>query len=220
MLATLCNCFQRAPAADVDESIYASAAGEKVGSSSPKVFPEGVSSLPSPVPAPRRQRISTAEFQTSRHKLSSLYDILDETPRTRSALVKDTAADVVQLPASKPREGGVAHGLSERRVNVDPSSHRGHQRKGFGALSSLIEQSPRTRLGQAADGEGEGGGQAEAENDEQPENDINDLEVSILVDENKKVVRNFTPMTIDVSNNGRVPARVPAPDDDTGADSL
>ena len=84
MLANLCNCFQRAPAADVDESIYASAVesealavGEKVGSSS--------ETLPSPVPAPRRQRISTAEFQTSRHKLSSLYDILDETPRTRSA---------------------------------------------------------------------------------------------------------------------------------------
>jgi NACalpha-BTF3-like transcription factor len=125
----------------------------------------------------RRQRRDTVDFETSKAKLGALANVLDETPRTR-AMATDTIIAIGTEDASSNDSDGTLPAkiaipkrspLAIRSPNVaqeDAPKRRG--KTGFSALSALIEQSPRTRMGTACAG------------DEEP-NFVNAMDVSGLI---------------------------------------
>jgi hypothetical protein len=125
----------------------------------------------------RRQRRDTVDFETSKAKLGALANVLDETPRTRAMATdtiiaigtEDGAANDSEGPLPTkltiPKRGPLA--LRSPNVAQDDAPKR-REKVGFSALSALIEQSPRTRVGAPHTG------------DEDP-NFINAMDVSGLV---------------------------------------
>ena len=108
---------------------------------------------PADPPPPRRQRRDTVDFETSKAKLGALAHVLDETPRTR-AMATDTII-AINAEENRPSDSSVPvpaklsiparSPLASRSPNVDAAPTR-RRKTGFGALSALIEQSPRTRV--------------------------------------------------------------------------
>ena len=156
----MCNCLRGRNGADSEDSIYCAKPDQQDSTAE--------SAQLSDTNAPcRRTRCDTKDYQNSRAKLSTLCDVLDETPRTRAEIVADKGAQ--SDGALMYMLGGA---LAERSPNQQPSQSQPSTRKktrGFGALTELIEQSPRTRIGKPAQ--------------ESLENDLADMQVSILVEE-------------------------------------
>eukprot|EP01043_Picozoa_sp_COSAG02_P063400 COSAG02_NODE_8977_length_2375_cov_1.012742_3_plen_227_part_00 len=104
----------------------------------------------------RRQRRDTVDFETSKAKLGALANVLDETPRTRAMATDTIIAISTEDGASNDGEGSLPakltipkrSPLTLRSPNVaqDATTKR-REKTGFSALSALIEQSPRTRVG-------------------------------------------------------------------------
>ena len=152
-------------------------------------------------PVARRPRISTQDFQESRAKLSSLYDILDESPHTRAELVSSSGCCGKTENAQDISPGrATRRGLAVRPPNISPAPAAGGKReRGFASLSALLEQSPQTRV--AATNIDNNIDSSEAEIAEMAENSFADMNVSVLVDENREIKLNFTPVRVSVSNN-------------------
>ena len=141
-----------------------------------------------------RPRASPQPYNKAR-AVANLYDMLDATPTTRAEILSNTAVEpddskIARLIGPSANvEGAKPAGLSVRSPNVQLTP--GLTKKGkFSSLEQLLEQSPRTRVGLGPE--------------EDAENDINTMEVSVLVDDAKPVVCNYTPIKISVSNNGRL----------------
>ena len=115
--------------------------------------------------------------------VANLYDMLDATPTTRQEILSSSTLAKVRTDEVKVTRKG----LSTRPPNMQLVSETDTPKnltKKFSSLAELLDQSPRTRVADR-------------------ENDINTMEVSMLVEDTKPEVKNFTPMRMIVSNNGR-----------------
>ena len=132
-----CFCWQRASASD----------GAQLSEPlSPALPPSDVT---------RRPRADTKDFQASKVKLSALNTVLDQTPRTRqmateSMVAADSTSVAYGLPAKITEPKPAPLGERSNTLQQAPASTA---KKGgaFGALSDLLEQTPRTRVAAAAD---------------------------------------------------------------------